>query len=1319
MAGDMSNTCPNHLRSKDEILSQPPDILLTNYVMLERILTRKKYQTIPNVFRQSLQFVVLDELHTYRGSRAAHLMLLLRRLRQPLAKMPLLIGASATLMRSVGYFSATGADKALLDEFLRKVLGVEKYEFVPPEEEELAENNVAPWPSEDGQPGTSVGPAATIEEQMALLSHLAGSRLSERKFRTATALGETDFGHRLAGHPFPIALRRALREHGAQSLADITHLYKECCPHSISLERASTEVRSWLVAVGLVNGIWGAKPFLDLRLHVFIRALDGALHRCLTCDTYHPEGGGVCPQCGTLLYPVDKRDVRMCLAKVRGRQLIPYLGNSNDDNGREFYVRIGRTDGNGIDEDARAAGVRCRISNTQEDMPSEEGISLSIEPAADGPLLLMKADAQRVDDLRDDRVLLSDKIHPRQHLRELIATILEYQPRDARKLLAFVDDRERASQDSSVLRDEFASAYFEDLLCSVSPQEPPFLSIPDTLEVLHGRVSELRENKTLGLQARCLLDELDLWFFRLLGEPTRFAPSRISLLQIRDPKQLSETEGRIVQVFLDERAINVSFTNPMPESKFIKFQKHWAVKRRQIHLDPENAPKTPDVASISLSKDAMEYHSLLTDLGAKAYQAEGVVNEDDQEVLVKGSAEVARVVNTLVERGILDTCDEDGKHRYALNPCHVCVDAHVFRRSSLAQDASSPSERGLFIAAFHSAELSAEERASAEKSFREGETNFLLATPTMEMGIDIGDLQCVFMVGAPPMPSSYAQRAGRAGRRSGRLAMNVCYCSEDRPHDRHFFSSPGDMINGLIAPPSFHEPHWDIVLKHIRAVLLSGRLDSTRDLDTFLAGRTETVRSRLALAVELAPPDKADAVQKYALTDLRHECADHLKRAERHGLTPANLLYEIGYLPDYGFHHDMVRAYDVELYAKLLQINGEVSPLNRDHLSQREPELAVLKFAPERVGYMAGDVYTFQSAGEYRTWPLPEDMTRSRVPVRSYRTVTARKQVLHASKDALKPQYDRVILHGAKGTEKVLKGILHVVHDPECRFLFLNRGLCVDKETHVFRDNQGEFMLGYELVRDAIILTLPRDILSDTEVVLSFLSAIDRRIKDRYRLDESEVRVITNALPWGSMDGPKMDPAWYHFVFYDPTGNGDLPLCRAFEEIDLVLQEAAQRLRECPHCQAGDTDGCYYCLKSYYTQYIAPFASRAKALNLLNYLCGVAPLVPSLRRYDRPDKESAAAIEVRWRNNELSVGPPGAEPMKATKQDAMTVYATAASAIRRWYSGGGPSLRVVSNLEFLVRNVNGDTTAGAGKSEFAAMQFELLRFRSVSGEKLQ
>ena len=51
---------------RERILSRPPDILLTNYVMLELILTRPRDQQLVQA-AQGLQFLVFDELHTYRG----------------------------------------------------------------------------------------------------------------------------------------------------------------------------------------------------------------------------------------------------------------------------------------------------------------------------------------------------------------------------------------------------------------------------------------------------------------------------------------------------------------------------------------------------------------------------------------------------------------------------------------------------------------------------------------------------------------------------------------------------------------------------------------------------------------------------------------------------------------------------------------------------------------------------------------------------------------------------------------------------------------------------------------------------------------------------------------------------------------------------------------------------------------------------------------------------------------------------------------------------------------------------------------------------
>ncbi len=82
---------------RTEILANPPDILLTNYVMLEYLLTRPYDRKLIQSAR-GLRFLVLDELHTYRGRQGADVALLVRRVRDACRAEKLqVVGTSATL----------------------------------------------------------------------------------------------------------------------------------------------------------------------------------------------------------------------------------------------------------------------------------------------------------------------------------------------------------------------------------------------------------------------------------------------------------------------------------------------------------------------------------------------------------------------------------------------------------------------------------------------------------------------------------------------------------------------------------------------------------------------------------------------------------------------------------------------------------------------------------------------------------------------------------------------------------------------------------------------------------------------------------------------------------------------------------------------------------------------------------------------------------------------------------------------------------------------------------------------------------------------
>ena len=86
-------------KEKQQILEDPPHILLTNYMMLELLLTRTKESELRDSIFQHLEFLVFDELHTYRGRQGADVAMLIRRIKAGVAPQNQLIcmGTSATL----------------------------------------------------------------------------------------------------------------------------------------------------------------------------------------------------------------------------------------------------------------------------------------------------------------------------------------------------------------------------------------------------------------------------------------------------------------------------------------------------------------------------------------------------------------------------------------------------------------------------------------------------------------------------------------------------------------------------------------------------------------------------------------------------------------------------------------------------------------------------------------------------------------------------------------------------------------------------------------------------------------------------------------------------------------------------------------------------------------------------------------------------------------------------------------------------------------------------------------------------------------------
>jgi len=146
------------------------------------------------------------------------------------------------------------------------------------------------------------------------------------------------------------------------------------------------------------------------------------------------------------------------------------------------------------------------------------------------------------------------------------------------------------------------------------------------------------------------------------------------------------------------------------------------------------------------------------------------------------------------------------------SPClrHKCQGKHILAPDQALSFFGDLYRRGDIVrvrAKEHTSMLEREDRESLERSFmREGKDSqstdpkMLSCTPTLEMGVDVGNLSTVILCSVPPEQANYAQRVGRGGRRDGNsLALTV---AASDPHDLAYYEVPQNMIAGDVRMPA-------------------------------------------------------------------------------------------------------------------------------------------------------------------------------------------------------------------------------------------------------------------------------------------------------------------------------------------------------------------------------------------------------------------------------------------------------------------------------------------------------------------------------------
>ena len=252
------------------------------------------------------------------------------------------------------------------------------------------------------------------------------------------------------------------------------------------------------------------------------------------------------------------------------------------------------------------------------------------------------------------------------------------------------------------------------------------------------------------------------------------------------------------------------------------------------------APTNDDEGARSLSpRTALgRFFCRELNLGAKAYESA-----------------MPQILQRLASYGLLrDTpiADNTGKKvAYQLQPsalCWKCGDGTPML-DPLAQPQPSSAERrsnrffrqfyqdaarelGALEAREHTAQVVASgERVRRERRFRWAEEDrtdptlgrrlpYLVCSPTMELGVDIADLDFVHLRNVPPTPANYAQRSGRAGRQ-GQPGLILTFCGAWNQHDQYFFRHRDEMVAGAVRAPRIDLANEALLQSHVLAEWLS------------------------------------------------------------------------------------------------------------------------------------------------------------------------------------------------------------------------------------------------------------------------------------------------------------------------------------------------------------------------------------------------------------------------------------------------------------------------------------------------------------------
>lgn len=126
----------------------------------------------------------------------------------------------------------------------------------------------------------------------------------------------------------------------------------------------------------------------------------------------------------------------------------------------------------------------------------------------------------------------------------------------------------------------------------------------------------------------------------------------------------------------------------------------------------------------------------------------------------------------------------------------------------------------LFIQAEHTAQVDKMVSRIVQADFKDHAINILACSTTMEMGVDLGDLELVMLTSVPPQPSNYKQRAGRSGRREQVRSVCVTLCGSDAIGLRTLYNPMDNVILRKMSTPTVDLTSVQVIQRHVNSFLV-------------------------------------------------------------------------------------------------------------------------------------------------------------------------------------------------------------------------------------------------------------------------------------------------------------------------------------------------------------------------------------------------------------------------------------------------------------------------------------------------------------------